>query len=202
MSNDEEAEAAKDAAISVWRLEFEEAGFDFEAHDLDFSTVSAEAIEAMGAALLELRMRDAHDIDGPDSLTFAALRDANSRRCEAAYHPVGAWSMTDWLTAVAGEVGELVKELEPYPSAYYLGLSVSKATGYLANAIKNMRRKETEGWSAHRIKEHSKQAIADEAADVAIYLDLLCYRFGIDLGGAVRKKFNEVSDRTGTDIKL
>lgn len=135
-------------------------------------------------------------------LTFAALRSANSRRCEAAYHPVGAWSMTDWLTAVAGEVGELVKELEPYPSAYYLGLTVSKSTGYLANAIKNMRRKETEGWSAHRIKEHSKQAIADEAADVAIYLDLLCYRFGIDLGEAVRRKFNEVSDRTGTDIKL
>ncbi len=135
-------------------------------------------------------------------LSFKQLRRANAKRCEEAYHPVGAWSMTDWLTAVAGEVGELVKELEPYPSVYYLGLSVSKTTGYLASAIKNMRRKDVEELNQHRIKEHSRRAIADEAADVVIYLDLLCERFGIDLGEAVRRKFNQVSDRTGTDIKL
>lgn len=37
--------------------------------------------------------------------------------------------------------------------------------------------------------------IADELADLIIYTDLLAARLGIDLGAAVVRKFNEVSDR-------
>lgn len=41
-----------------------------------------------------------------------------------------------------------------------------------------------------------------ELADVQIYLDLLAKRMGIDLGDAVREKFNEVSDRVGADVYI
>lgn len=43
---------------------------------------------------------------------------------------------------------------------------------------------------------------AKELADVQIYLDILAFRLGIDLGEATRAKFNEVSKRVGDDIYL
>lgn len=43
----------------------------------------------------------------------------------------------------------------------------------------------------------ARQELAKELADVQIYLDLLAFRAGIDLGEATRLKFNEVSDRIG-----
>lgn len=45
-------------------------------------------------------------------------------------------------------------------------------------------------------------ALAKELADVVTYADLLAARFGIDLGKAVIDKFNEVSERRGSLIKL
>lgn len=44
--------------------------------------------------------------------------------------------------------------------------------------------------------------IADELADAIVYADLLCQRLGIDLGEAVRQKFNSVSRRIGSAIEL
>ncbi len=41
-----------------------------------------------------------------------------------------------------------------------------------------------------------------ELADVQIYLDLLAFRLGIDLGQAVVDKFNEVSERVGAPVFL
>lgn len=47
-----------------------------------------------------------------------------------------------------------------------------------------------------------RQALQDEIADVFTYLDILCSEAYIDLERAVRRKFNEVSDRFGSQIKL
>lgn len=41
-----------------------------------------------------------------------------------------------------------------------------------------------------------------EIADAQIYLDLLAFNLGIDLGNATEKKFNEVSDRVGSTVRL
>lgn len=41
-----------------------------------------------------------------------------------------------------------------------------------------------------------------ELADVIIYLDILAFRLGIDLGQAVADKWNEVSERIGVDLKI
>lgn len=44
--------------------------------------------------------------------------------------------------------------------------------------------------------------LANECADVAIYLDLLLYQLRRDLGEAVRRKFNRTSDKIGVEVKL
>jgi NTP pyrophosphatase (non-canonical NTP hydrolase) len=46
------------------------------------------------------------------------------------------------------------------------------------------------------------EEIGKEIADVVIYADLVATRFGLKLEDLVRQKFNEVSDRKGSDIKL
>jgi NTP pyrophosphatase (non-canonical NTP hydrolase) len=107
-----------------------------------------------------------------DGLTFNTLRSANTARLPTfknangeICHPdtdFGNWSLTDWTTALAGEVGEA------------------------ANIIKKLRRGD------FTIKE-CQQQLADELADVQIYLDLLAKAAGIDLGRATIAKFNRKS---------
>jgi len=64
--------------------------------------------------------------------------------------------------------------------------------GETANLIVKMRRGDTVDIAA----------IAKELADVVVYADLLAARLGLDLGAAVRAKFNEVSDRVHSPIRL
>lgn len=114
------------------------------------------------------------------TLDFGALRDANLRRCESAFHPLDAWSLADWSTAMAGECGEA------------------------CNVVKKLRRLDI-GSGFVRPTEEAAPLLADlgkELADVVIYADLLAARAGIDLGGAVRAKFNEVSERVGSEVRL
>ncbi len=101
-------------------------------------------------------------------LSFEKFREANVERCNKSFHLLNEWSACDWMTALAGEVGET------------------------ANLIKKRRRGE----------KICKQDIADELADVVAYVDLLAASLDIDLSDAVIKKFNEVSDRVKSEIKL
>jgi len=124
-------------------------------------------------------LQAAEDVVPP--LTFDRLRIANVRRCSTHYHPIADWSLSDWCTAVAGELGEL------------------------AGVIKNLRRAETEQRNGHKIPQRGPlvDALAEEAADTVIYLDLLCARAAVDLGAAVTRKFNRVSrERLNTTILL
>lgn len=114
-------------------------------------------------------------------MTFEELRRANVERCEGAFHPISAWSLTDWATAAAGEMGEA------------------------CNVIKKLRRldiksgftRESE-WNPSGLRSD----LADEIADTVIYLDLLAEAAGIDLANAVRSKFNAVSDRVHSTVRL
>lgn len=72
------------------------------------------------------------------------------------------------------------------------GAATAGELGEALNLIKKRRRGED-------IPDH---AIAFELADTVIYLDLLAERLGIDLGWAVREKFNVVSDRTASPVRL
>lgn len=105
-------------------------------------------------------------------LTFAALREVSLRRC-LRWHPRGIseWSLSDWAVATAGELGEA------------------------CNVIKKLNR-ERDGIVGNTIAPAELQSmLADELADVAIYLDLLAAAAGIDLEAAIVKKFNAVSER-------
>lgn len=64
--------------------------------------------------------------------------------------------------------------------------------GELCNLLKKMRRGDVV----------DPAEIAKELGDIVTYADLLAARLGIDLGEATRAKFNEVSDRRGSAIKL
>lgn len=54
----------------------------------------------------------------------------------------------------------------------------------------------------HRGDDINVLDIQKEAADVLTYLDILCQRLDIDLSTATIQKFNEVSERIGSDIKI
>ncbi len=64
--------------------------------------------------------------------------------------------------------------------------------GKACNLIKKLRRGE----------DISTEDITNEIADAVIYLDLLCSRFGVRLSEAVQRKFNIVSERIGSEVKL
>lgn len=65
--------------------------------------------------------------------------------------------------------------------------------GEACNLIKKLRRGE----------DVPTEDIAFELADLVIYADLLAERLGIDLGAAVRAKFNFVSEhRAGSDVRI
>ncbi|MEM9065058.1 MAG: MazG-like family protein [Planctomycetota bacterium] len=106
------------------------------------------------------------------SLDFDTLRQANVARCEDVFHPLAEWSLSDWGVAMAGEAGEA------------------------CNVIKKIRRGD------HPFQFDVDEVLGDELADVVLQLDLLAARAGIDLGEAVRRKFNVVSDRRHSDIRL
>ena len=114
-----------------------------------------------------------------DSLNFNDLRRANVSRCSK-WHPGGVsdWSLSDWAVATAGEMGEacdVVKKLNRCRD------------GLVGNKMS---------------EEELRDALGKELADVAIYLDLLAEAAGVDLGEAIRAKFNEVSERNGFTDRL
>lgn len=126
----------------------------------------------LAASELETRVR---------GLNFATLRHVNRKRLPLFKNRKGALAHhspdgSDWSDSdwLQALVGEL---------------------GEYANVRKKMRRGDLDANEA-------KPMMADELADVMIYLDILAFRLGIDLGAAVIKKFNEVSRRIGVDIYI
>lgn len=121
---------------------------------------------------------------GTDGLTFNALREANVKRLPLFRNNLGEpahskpdgsdWSDAEWLQAVVGELGEYA----------------------------NLKKKQQRGDLEERTPEQQKEMLADELADVAIYLDLLCFRQGIDLGDAVMRKWNKTCVKTGVNMFL
>lgn len=87
------------------------------------------------------------------------------------------------MNAVTGEVGELAGELKKAARGDY-GLDTRYAMDHNVDAI----------------PESVKLKIAQEMADVVTYLDLLAIQFDIDLGQAIKDKFNIVSGRVNSSI--
>lgn len=112
-------------------------------------------------------------------MNFATLRAANLSRC-ARWHPRGLneWSLSDWGVATAGEMGEAL------------------------NVVKKLNR-ERDGIAGNTLSEDElRRELADEIADVAIYLDIMAASEGIDLAEAIARKFNKTSKKVGFPERL
>lgn len=72
------------------------------------------------------------------------------------------------------------------------GCALAGETGELCNKLKKLRRGE----------KVPNEALAEELADVVLYADLIAGQLGIDLGEAVRCKFNSVSAKRGAEEYL
>lgn len=120
-------------------------------------------------------------------LTFAELRRANLRRLPTfrdakgriCHPPIDGqppgydWSLSQWSNATCGEMGEA------------------------ANLIKKIERGDVD------LNDPGiRDMLGDELCDILTYLDLLAHRAGIDLAAATRRKWNAVSVRVGSPVRL
>lgn len=118
-----------------------------------------------------------------DGLTFDHVHAINGARC-ARWHPgyPGGdenWSGADWANALAGEVGEA------------------------CNVIKKLRRIDIgQPGVMDPAEDVLRSSLADELADVFLYLDLLAGFYGVNLPAAICRKFNVVSERQGFPERL
>lgn len=111
------------------------------------------------------------------SLNLAVLRAANIERLNNTpkYAKTLDWTPSQWLQALVGEVGELANKMKKADRGDFETIE---------DGIEN------------------EIAIAKELADVQCYLDLLAFKLRVDLSQATISKFNEISDRVGSVIKI
>ena len=114
-------------------------------------------------------------------ITFKDFSLFNRRRCESPKgfnHTLESWSLSDWMTATLGELGEA------------------------ANILKKMNRARDGIPGNSESIEELRAAFAEELADAFTYLDLLAQAAGVDLEAEAIRKFNIVSERIGYDNKM
>lgn len=111
------------------------------------------------------------------------VQEISARRSHRWHHAdTEPWSGADWSNAMAGEAGEA------------------------CNAVKKMRRVETNTVGGHNGHETDVEAlrakIGEELADTFLYAVLVADHYGIDLESAVAAKFNLVSEENGFPERL
>lgn len=112
--------------------------------------------------------------------------ERNRLRCESPNgfnHKLQSWTLSDWITALAGEVGEA------------------------ANIIKKLNRIRDNIPGNSETEEELIHDLGFELADISIYLDLLAQAAGFDLEAMREIKFQMTSRKIGyidehTVIKL
>lgn len=80
----------------------------------------------------------------------------------------------------------------------YFGNAAAGEMGEACNVIKKLER-ERQGLPGSRA---TLDALADELADVIIYLDLIAAKTGIDFEAAIKNKFNKDSTKHGFGVLL
>lgn len=116
-----------------------------------------------------------------DGLTFNTLRGGNTAR----------------LPTFKNSKGEPAHS-EPDGSDWKLSAWCNAVCGELgeaANIIKKIERNDM-------TLDEARESLAKEFADIVTYLDILAMRAGVDLGKATMDKFNEVSRRVGSNVRI
>jgi len=114
-------------------------------------------------------------------MNLSRFSEVNRSRCEAPdgfAHRLSSWSLSDWMTATLGELGEA------------------------ANVVKKLNRvrDDMERFNMGIAADVLRDQLADELADAAIYLDLMCQAAGLDLSTIMAAKFNKTSKKHGCPI--
>ena len=145
-----------------------------ERHDYDGFT-KALVEERPEAKSLIKRLADL--AEKRSGLTFKEFSSANKKRCEDVFHPINSWKLNDWAIALIGEFGEAMNILKKIKR-------VNDGTDPLSdlNAL--------------------YPALMEEIADIVTYADLLLTSEGYVLEEELIKKFNIVSEKRGSGIKL
>ena len=105
-----------------------------------------------------------------------AFSQRNRKRCEdpsGFNHALGAWSSSDWMVAILGELGEA------------------------ANVLKKLNRVRDGIPGNKESEKRLQEKLAAEIADAYIYLDLFCQSRGIDLEASVNAVFDAKSEEIG-----
>lgn len=115
------------------------------------------------------------------SLSFEVLRAANTERLPL-------------FKNCHGEPAHAERDGSDWSRSDWLEAAVGELGEY-ANFSKKFRRGDI---NEVEFKEHARK----ELADVVNYVDLLAFRLGINLGDAIREKFNTVSNRVGVAVYI
>lgn len=110
----------------------------------------------------------------PTDVNFRVFSELNRLRSESPHgfnHPLSSWSLSDWMVAFFGEVGEA------------------------ANVLKKLNRYRDGIPGNNESIEELREKFKKELADAFCYLDLLAQAGDVDLSQAVVDKFNEVNQR-------
>nr|AIA17024.1 Unknown Function [uncultured bacterium] len=128
---------------------------------------------------------------------FDTMRYYNKQR-QKEWDPQSQITQEFRAIEMGGEAGGLVEELLIIVQSMLRTMALAANTGRALNVSKKLAR-ERMGLVGSRVP---KENLADELADLVLTADLLAEDAGIDLGAAVRKKFNEVSDKRGLKTRI
>ena len=116
-----------------------------------------------------------------DGLTFNTLRKANLKRLPM-------------FKDAKGRTCHSKEDGSDWPPALWLQAVVGELGEYA-----NLRKKVERG---DMTMDEARPLLADELADVVIYLDILAHQLGVDLGNAVMEKWNRTSDKVGAPLYI
>jgi len=140
-----------------------------------------KAENKLTTATVLLEQIDEGNVSSPLSLPldFDELQRISVLRCESEgpngfNHKLADWSILEWAGAMAGEAGEAT------------------------NVAKKMRRQRKQ----RDDDKVTAEQLGDELADNVCYAVLTAAKAGLDLGEAIVKKFNQISDENGFPYKL
>ena len=114
-------------------------------------------------------------------MLLEAFSKQNRTRCESPEgfnHALESWSLSDWITAVVGELGEAA--------------NIAKKLNRVRDGIPGNKESPDE----------LRTKFARELADTFIYLDLLAQAAGIDLPATVVEVFNAKSAEIGYPARV
>jgi NTP pyrophosphatase (non-canonical NTP hydrolase) len=110
------------------------------------------------------------------TLTFVKFSQINRDRCESPLgfnHQLSAWSTSDWMTALVGEVGEA------------------------ANVVKKLNRVR-DGVPGNKLTpDELRSQLRRELGDVFVYLDLICQSLDFSIADAAMEVFDAKSAEIG-----